>query len=96
MDTVVLLALGLVLLAVLGLFAFYVQGVHRADEDRLEMIEPRFARLAGLATDKGQRWRRPGPPCRATSIRQTGTSARPATTRNSARETSFPAPAWRC
>ena len=54
MDTAVLLSLALVLAGVLGLFAFYVQGVHRADEDRLETIEPRFARLAGLATDKGQ------------------------------------------
>jgi general secretion pathway protein M len=54
MDTAVLLATLLVLAAFLGLFAFYVQGVHRADEERLETIEPRFARLAGLALDKGE------------------------------------------
>lgn len=54
MDTAILLALLLLLAAVTGLAAFYVQGIHRADEDRLETIEPRFARLAGLATEKVQ------------------------------------------
>ncbi len=54
MDTAVLVTLLLVCAAILGLFAFYVQGVHRADEQKLETIEPRFARLAGLAMDKGQ------------------------------------------
>ena len=53
-DTAVLLALLVLLAALAGLAAFFVQGIHRADEDRLETIEPRFARLAGLAADKGQ------------------------------------------
>lgn len=54
LDTVVLVTLLLLCAAALGLLAFYVQGIHRADEQQLETIEPRFARLAGLAMDKGQ------------------------------------------
>lgn len=53
-DTAVLLSLLVLVAVVAGLAAFFVQGIHRADEQRLETIEPRFARLAGLATDKGQ------------------------------------------
>jgi general secretion pathway protein M len=54
LDTAVLSTLVLLLAALVGLCAFYVRGVHRADTERLETIEPRFARLAGLAADKGQ------------------------------------------
>lgn len=54
MDTAVLLCVGLLFAAVLGGFALYVQDIHQADEQTLETIEPRFARLAGLAMDKGQ------------------------------------------
>lgn len=53
-DTAVLLSLAVAFMVLVGLAAFYVQGIHRADEERLETIEPRYARLAGLATDKGQ------------------------------------------
>ncbi len=54
MDTAVLLALLLLVAAATGLFAFYVLGIQRADEEQLATIEPRFARLSGLAMDKGQ------------------------------------------
>jgi general secretion pathway protein M len=54
METAALLSLLLLLAALAGGIAFYVQGIHTADEERIETIEPRFARLAGLATDKGE------------------------------------------
>jgi general secretion pathway protein M len=54
METAVLLSLLLLLAALGGGIAWFVQGIHTADEERLETIEPRFARLAGLATDKGE------------------------------------------
>lgn len=54
METAALLSLVLLLAALAGGIAFFVQGIHTADEERLETIEPRFARLAGLATDKGE------------------------------------------
>ena len=54
METAALLSLLLLLAALAGGIAFFVQGIHTADEERLETIEPRFARLAGLATDKGE------------------------------------------
>jgi general secretion pathway protein M len=54
MDSAVLASLVLLVAAAVGSFAFYVRSIHRADVDRLETIEPRFARLAGLATDKGE------------------------------------------
>lgn len=54
METAVLLSLVLLLAALAGGIALIVQGIHTADEERLATIEPRFARLAGLATDKGQ------------------------------------------
>jgi general secretion pathway protein M len=53
-DTAVLLSLVLLVAALVGVFAFYVHGIHRADEETLATIEPRFARLAGLAMDTGQ------------------------------------------
>ena len=54
MQTAALGSLVMLLAALAGGIAFYVQGIHTADEERLEAIEPRFARLAGLATDKGE------------------------------------------
>jgi general secretion pathway protein M len=54
METAVLLSLLLLLAALGGGIAWFVQGIHTADEERIETIEPRFARLAGLATDKGE------------------------------------------
>lgn len=54
MDTAVLLSLLLLFAAVAGSFAWSVRSIHRADEERLQTIEPRFARLAGLALDKGE------------------------------------------
>ena len=54
METAVLLAMVLLFAAVAGGVALVVQTIHTADEETLERIEPRFARLAGLATDKGQ------------------------------------------
>ena len=53
-DTAVLAALALgfsLLLAGVGLFVYTT---HLRDQVKLETIEPRFARLAGLAQDKGQ------------------------------------------
>lgn len=54
LENLALVCLLLVFAAVAGGIALYVQSVHTADEEQLETIEPRFARLAGLATDKGQ------------------------------------------
>lgn len=54
METAALLSLLLLVAAIAGGIAFFVQGIHTADEERLETIEPRLARLAGLATDKGE------------------------------------------
>jgi general secretion pathway protein M len=53
-DTVILLSLLALAVAVAGLFGFYVQGIYRADEERLQTLEPRYARLAGLALEKEQ------------------------------------------
>lgn len=50
-DTAVLLFLLALLAAFLGGLALYVQGINRADRARLETIEPRYARLAGLALE---------------------------------------------
>jgi general secretion pathway protein M len=54
LDNAVLIALVGVFAVVVALFAFYVHGIHRADQERLATIEPRYARLAGLALEKGQ------------------------------------------
>lgn len=54
MEAAALWSLVLLMAVLVGGVAFFVQGIHTADEERLATIEPRFARLAGLATDKGE------------------------------------------
>ena len=54
LENLVLLGLLLLFAAMAGGIGLYVQTVHTADEEQLQTIEPRFARLAGLATDRGQ------------------------------------------
>ena len=54
LENLVLLCLLLLFAAVAFGIGLYAQSVHTADEEQLDTIEPRFARLAGLATDKGQ------------------------------------------
>ena len=54
LDTAVLLSLLALLVGLLAAFGLYVRSVHLADEERLSTIEPRFARLAGLAREKGE------------------------------------------
>lgn len=53
-DTAVLLFLLALFAAVVALFGFYAQGIYRADEEKLQTLEPRYARLVGLALEKDQ------------------------------------------
>lgn len=53
-DTAVLLSLLALFVGLFALFGFYVYGIHRADQETLATIEPRYARLAGLALEKGE------------------------------------------
>ena len=53
-DTVVLAALALGFVLLLAGIGLFVYTIHLRDLVKLETIEPRFARLAGLAQDKGQ------------------------------------------
>lgn len=53
-DTAVLCSLLAMFVAFAVTYGLYLRGVYRADQDNLQTLEPRYARLAGLALEKGQ------------------------------------------
>ena len=53
-DNALLMSLLALFMSMMAAFAFYVRNIQQADVERLETIEPRFARLAGLELDKSE------------------------------------------